>query len=505
MGIRRLIESKKNSVNQKMLHYYLNNCSDVVFSTGVDFVINYCNDTFCALTGFERSELIGSKLTSILDGQNGEKLLFLKNANGSETFRIEITIGSKTGSIKKIECKTSFFQNKLFIFIGRDITAQEGIIKEKDDKIKTGEEEKARSQEILNSIGDGVISLNDKGEVIYVNKQAIDILGFHSEELIGKLLWKKIIMTDDKGQEVQIENRPIRMALFTRKRIYESSYYYKSKDGRFIPVSITATPLVMHDMVVGGVDVFRDITKEREVDRMKTEFISLASHQLRTPLSATKWFAELILDDSKNLNIEQLGLIKNIYTSNQRMIDLVNALLNISRIESGRIIIDPKPTDLRKLVEEVVLELTPKIKSKKHNVILSIHGDLPLINIDPRLIRNAYMNLLTNSIKYTKEGGEISIIISKRENELVSQVSDNGLGIPDNQRQRIFEKFFRSSNVIKVETDGTGLGLYLAKAIIESSGGKIWFDSVEYKGTTFWFTLPLSGSVAKEGEVTIDS
>ena len=505
MRIGRILGLHSKVSGQKAFEYYLNSCSDVVVATGLDFTIRYCNNSFCTLTGFSRSELTGKNLTQILDKQNADKLILLKKANNFESFMLDLSIGSKSGKLKNIELRVSSFQKSFLVFIGHDTTAQLELLKEKDEKIKKSDEEKVKSQEILNSIGDGVISVNDKGEVIYVNKQAVTLLGFGGEELIGKLLWKKILMMDEKYQEIEIDKRPIRMALFTRKRIYENFHYYKSKDGRFIPVSITATPLVMHDMVIGGVDVFRDITKEREVDRMKTEFISLASHQLRTPLSATKWFSELIIDDSANLTTEQKELINNIYASNQRMIDLVNALLNISRIESGRIIIDPKITNLRKLIEEVILELTPKIKERKHNVILSIHEGLPDISIDPKLIRNVYMNLLTNSIKYTKEGGEITVMVSKKGEEILSQVSDDGLGIPESQKHRIFEKFFRSSNIIKVETDGTGLGLYLAKAIVESSGGKMWFESEELKGTTFWFTLPLTGSPSKKGEVSIDS
>lgn len=247
-----------------------------------------------------------------------------------------------------------------------------------------------------------------------------------------------------------------------------------------------------------------DITEQRKVDKMKTEFISLASHQLRTPLSAIKWFMQMLFDgDAGEFTDEQLEYLRNINKSNERMIELVNGLLNISRIESGRIIIEPEETDVRALIDEVLRELKPKQEEKSISLQVDISDDVPRILIDPKLIRNVYTNLLTNAIKYTPNDGTVSLNVFVKDDNLHTVIQDTGVGIPESEQKNVFKKFFRGSNVVKMDTDGTGLGLYLVKSIIEVSGGDIRFTSEEGKGTTFEFTLPLAGTKPKKGEVSL--
>ena len=180
------------------------------------------------------------------------------------------------------------------------------------------------------------------------------------------------------------------------------------------------------------------------------------------------------------------------------MIDLVNALLNVSRIDMGNFAIDPKPTDFVEISESVIGELAMQIKEKDIKFTTK-YGNIPQIQADPKLARIIIQNLLSNAVKYTPTGGKVSIAISKEKENILIKISDTGYGIPVEAQSRIFTKLFRADNVRAKEVDGTGLGLYVVKSIVDQSGGKVWFESAENKGTVFYVTIPITGMKKKEG------
>lgn len=414
----------------------------------------------------------------------------LKVSSGDE-------IGQLMGAFNEMTEKLKFF----YASLERKVKQKTRALHQKVIRIQ---EEKTKDEAVLESIGDGIIMTRPDGKIAIVNKAAQQILGW-SNQVLGKELASILTLEDDQEQPILQEKQPIHLALKQGKKA-EGVYYYLAKNQPKFPIRVIISPVVLNQEKIGAIMVFRDVTKEKEVDRMKNEFVSLVSHQLRTPLSGMKWFAEMFLSgDLGMLNAEQREFITHINELNDRMIALVNALLNISRIESGRIIIDPQPTRLGNLVREVLTSLQTKVKEKNLTVILSINEHLPLINIDPKLIREVYSNLLSNAVKYTPVKGEITIFISEKDQEIISQINDTGYGIPKKEQHKVFQKFYRGSNIVSVETDGNGLGMYLVKAIIESSGGQIWFRSEESKGATFWFSLPKSGMKARSGEVTLNS
>jgi signal transduction histidine kinase len=243
-------------------------------------------------------------------------------------------------------------------------------------------------------------------------------------------------------------------------------------------------------------------TLERyEIDKMKSEFVSLASHQMNTPLSIINWYSDVLLnDDARPLTAEQKKYVVGIAEASARMVELISTLLNVSRIEMGTIAVSPVPTKLEDTAKSMLRELQHQIDMKKLKVVAEFEPDIPKVPADPNLLRIVFQNLLTNAIKYNKEGVKLFIRIMrlpKYKNMVYFEVGDTGMGIPDKDKPKIFQKLFRADNARKKINDGNGLGLYIIKSIIEASGGKIWFESEENKGTMFSFILPLTGMKPK--------
>ncbi|MEI6378704.1 MAG: ATP-binding protein [Candidatus Falkowbacteria bacterium] len=367
--------------------------------------------------------------------------------------------------------------------------------------------EKARAEALILGIGDGVVACDKSGKVIFINSAAEKLTGYSSTDSIGKAYDEIWSLQNSKGNAIPPQKRLIHLAI-TKKTVINVSVanhlYIQKKNGTRFPLAATIAPIIVDNIFEGAIAIFRDITKESEIDRMKTEFLSLATHQLLTPSTAIKWLSDVLLKgDLGPINKKQKFNLQSIYTANESMINLVNSLLNVSRIESGRIMVKPEPTELPSLLNEIKTELTSRLSAKKLSLDINTEKNLPKINIDPRLISEVYKNLLTNAIKYTPAKGNITVTIKKIKNGIISTVTDDGYGIPTEDKKKIFSKFYRGANITEIEKDGNGLGLYLVKQIIDVSGGQIGFNSTPGKGTSFWFSLPLTGSKPKAGEVTI--
>jgi len=232
----------------------------------------------------------------------------------------------------------------------------------------------------------------------------------------------------------------------------------------------------------------------RKLDDVKSGFISVVAHQLRTPLSGIKWTLNLLISgDMGALSTEQKTFLMKAYESNDRMISLVNDMLGADRIESGKVRYIFQPVQLTDVIDNVLFELLPQAKAKGLTIRYEPKPvNLPKVKADPEKLRAVFQNLLENSVKYSRAGGTIDIgIVPVEHDEIRVSIKDDGIGIPKEQQKNIFERFFRAQNAIKMETDGSGLGLFIVKSIIERHGGHISFESTEGHGVTFHFTLPL--------------
>lgn len=385
-------------------------------------------------------------------------------------------------------------------------TVHSGLEKRVSEKTWELEQEKVRDEAILFSLGEGLIVTDRQNRIVLVNRKFETLLGWSLNEVFGRPVTEVLRVADAEGNPLK-QNRslPRKLGAMTNAQVEQKNdnqgYFYTRKDDTRFPVATTITPIIFFDNeIIGAVEVFRDITEEKAVDQAKSEFVSLASHQLRTPLSTIRWYSEMLLDgDAGKLTSKQRTYTDEIYTASKRMIELVNALLNVSRIDLGTFAIDLEETNVIELAETVLEELQPLILEKHLGIDTDFDRSLPTIQADPKLLRIVLQNLLTNAVKYTPAEGSIRLTLERRGKEFRIVVSDTGYGIPEAYQDRIFTKLFRAANIRDKDPDGTGLGLYIVHSILEHAGGNISFVSKEGEGTTFTVTLPIMGMKARSG------
>lgn len=321
------------------------------------------------------------------------------------------------------------------------------------------------------------------------DSQMYELYGYKKEDFSGKAYdaWYASIHPDDK----EMVNKALQHSLRTNQ-VFDTKFRIVCPDNSLR--DIRAFGLVETDdkhKPVHMVWVNWDITHEALVDRQKTEFVSIASHQLRTPLTSIGWYTEMMLHgDTGKTSPAQKKYLNEIYKSHTAMVDLVNKLLSVSRIDLGTLMVDSKVTNMNDIVRDIISENKKKISLNK--ILIREHiGQVGECLSDPTLVRIIFQNLIANAIKYTPQGGKIDISLSLKWKNILFKITDNGRGIPEEQQKDIFHKFFRANNTKDV--NGTGLGLYIVRSIAEKLWGKVWFESGTRgtkKGTTFSVQLP---------------
>ncbi len=355
-------------------------------------------------------------------------------------------------------------------------TALLNLAEDTDKASKDAEKEKEKTLAVIKNFVDGLILFDLNKKVSLINPETEKMFGIKLKDVIGKSV-KELKSFPALDPFVDLVGEEL-------KEIFREEI--ATEKGAFLEV----TTIPVKD--VGTLVNIHDITREKGIEKIKSEFVSVAAHQLRTPLSGIKWTLQTILEeeDSAEIPEEIMSFIRKAYEANDRMVNLVNDLLNVTRIEEGRYIYEPEETDLMEIVDPVIEAYKDHIRKKQIEFEVQKPAEkLPKVKVDREKITMVVQNFLDNAMKYTKEG-KIIFKVESINGKVKVSTTDTGVGIPDDQQKRMFNKFFRAANVQRMDTEGSGLGLFIAKNVVEAHGGKVGFTSKIGEGSTFYFTLP---------------
>jgi len=345
--------------------------------------------------------------------------------------------------------------------------------------------EKNKANAIFDNFFDGLIVLDSNYQIELINPSAEKFLGIKEDDYLGK---DPSLMADKKELKEFAKTISKKDKEIYRKEVGEP--------GTHVVLEITTKFITKEEKRIVTLIILHDISREKVVERLKSQFVSVAAHQLRTPLSIIKWSLCMLLDGEIGLlTNEQIEMLDKAQQTNERMIHLINDLLSVARIEEGRFMYRPKTVDMIELLEKIIesVQVLAKNKRVKFEFKKPIDKSSKVIKADIEKISLAIRNLLENAIFYTSPGGKVLLSVKRVNNDVLVSIKDSGIGIPNDQQKRVFNKFFRADNAVRMETEGTGLGLFITKNIIEAHQGKISFESEEGKGTTFKFSLPAIG------------
>lgn len=362
--------------------------------------------------------------------------------------------------------------------------------------IDDAERRRATLDAVMNSLVDGLILVDRRGSIAYVNPHAEEMLGVSALELLGQGpvdIEQRI--ADLVVQPDEVLTR-LRSAVSDPQRapaveIVLSRPESRTVQARFFPI---------HDVGGGQLGLgllLRDITREKELDEMKSQLLSTVGHELRTPLSSIKGFATTLLrQDVQWDELSRREFLTIIDEESDRLSELIGNLLDMSRVEAGTLRLEPEPIDLQPIVEETSGEF--QMMTRQHQIVVQLPPSLPLVMVDPRRVRQVIRNLIENAVKYSPHGGPIVVTAQRRADRVQVSVADRGIGIEAALLDRIFERFYQVDSASTRRVGGSGLGLSICKAIVEAQGGEIWAESEPGKGSTFHFTLPLASAAQEE-------
>jgi PAS domain S-box-containing protein len=485
----------------------INTSTDAIISTDSQTLITIWNSGAERVFGYKEKEMLGQSILTIfpttLHKYLAREIINIKNIGTTKhTNRIFETDGLKRDcTTVPIEVSLSTRKaenNSIITTIIRDIS----IRKEAEEKLRESEE---RYRDLFENASDFIQSCNAEGKLIYVNKAWRNALGY-SEKEVPNLKFSDIIHPD----YIKHCNLTLQKVI-SGETVNSVETGFIAKDKRLILVEGNVNPVSQNGKVVATRAIFRDITirkeaeeKLRKIDQMKSEFLSNVSHELRTPLQSIGGFTKLILTGKVPDPATQQEFLQIIDREAMHLGNLINGLLDMSRLEVGRFQIYRKPTSVYDVFTDSIQMFHSLAREKDITLNEDIPAKLPEMEVDSERMRQVIINLLGNAIKFSDPGSSVNVKVAVKDSELLFKVTDHGIGIRDEAIPHLFERFYR----VEGETvrGGTGLGLYISKQIIEAHGGKIWAESQFGQGSTFSFTLPINTEGGKKnGEENTDN
>ena len=495
-------EAKLNT-ERNILNTIMNNSQAGLAYIDRDFNFASVNSVFCKNNGRTEEELLGKNYFDFFPSEEN-RLLFEKIRSTGQQVELkekplvfknqpwrEITYWDWTITPVKNSDGYVYGLAISFVDVSDSVKSIENL-KIHSRKLEQITSELRQVQVAVENASDIIFITDSKGKIIYINKAVKNILGYKQKELIGRKpnFWMEDMPNKFFGRMWK--------SIYFNKEPFIGEIKDRKKDGSIFMAEIKIAPVLDKDnQILSFVGIERDITEIKRLDQAKTEFISLAAHQLRTPITTVSLTAEMLLNGiSGKMDRDMEEYLGNIIGGIKKMSEMIEIFLNVSRIEMKTFEINPKPTNILQLIEENINAVLPQIKNKNLEFKKNIPVDLPIISIDPKVINIVLENFLSNAIKYTPEKGVVGIEAEKFRDNITIKVFDSGYGIPKDEQERVFDKLFRSETT-RDKIEGVGLGLYLSKSITDQAGGKIWVKSEKDKGTAFFVSFPIKETKKK--------
>lgn len=474
-----------NTMNEALL--VLNNNADIEFS----------NAAAENLFGFSKNELVHNKVQTLIKTENNLNSFewnFLDKLSHNEIVNgFEIDFTNKNGEAIPVRLSGAVLKDESGNSVGHVVIAAD--MRELKKLVYNLVAERNKLSITLSGITEGVFVVDKNGIISFFNQASEKIFGVKSSLVLGKKADDVLRIEDDDGK-ISVEY------FFPKEKLSKDMVTFSRNgvkidqpDGRVVYADLIAANIVEGEGVnLGAIVTLHDVSKEKDLEEMKLDFVSMAAHELRTPLTSIRGYLSVLQEEiGDKLKPEQNSFLEKAFISSTQLAALVENLLSVSRIERGSLQIQAQPTQWEPLVEEAFKNFLPQAEERQVSLkYVAPKERFPLVLVDRFRISEVISNLLGNALNYTPSGGAVEISLELNKNEVITHVKDTGPGIPESALPKLFTKFFRVSGVLEQGSKGTGLGLYISKAVVDMHKGRIWVESTLGKGSSFSFSVPIS-------------